>query len=152
MHPSRIRAPRPAGRPSFARMAARAILRRCPRCGGHKAWFTGWFARSDRCLTCGYRYERQAGFLLGALTMNTITTLGLFAVVLAVGSIVTYPDIAVWPIIFVGLGISVFVPILIYPITYTLWAAFDLQMRPLDAAEEAEAITALAARSETGSS
>jgi uncharacterized protein (DUF983 family) len=133
-------------------MAARALVRRCPRCGGRKAWFTGWFARSDRCLTCGYRYERQAGFLLGALTMSTITTLGLFAVVLAVGSIVTYPDIAVWPIIFIGLGVSVFVPILIYPITYTLWAAFDLQMRPLDAAEEAEAITALAARGETGPS
>ena len=71
-------------------------LLRCPRCGG-KGWFRGWFTKVERCRTCGYRYERQPGFLLGALTMNTIVTFGLLAAVLLVGSILSYPDIAIVP-------------------------------------------------------
>ena len=53
----------------------------------------------ERCRTCGYRYERQPGFLLGALTINTIVTFGLLAAVLLVGSILSYPDIAVGPML-----------------------------------------------------
>ena len=79
-------------------MIGRALLRRCPRCGG-KGWFRGWFTKVERCRTCGYRYERQPGFLLGALTINTIVTFGLLAAVLLVGSILSYPDIAVGPML-----------------------------------------------------
>ena len=126
-------------RTTFWPMLGRALLRRCPRCGG-KGWFRGWFGKVDRCRTCGYRYERQPGFLLGAVTINTIVTFGLLAAVLLVGSILSYPDIAVgadadrrrpswrW-----------WCPIVFYPFSYTIWAAVDLTMRPLDAAEQADA-------------
>jgi uncharacterized protein (DUF983 family) len=126
-------------RPSFGRMLGRALLRRCPHCGG-KAWFDRWFKRLDRCRTCGYRYERQPGFLLGALTVNTILTFGLIGAVLLVGSILSYPDIAVVPILVVALAVAVLVPVIFYPFSYTVWAAVDLAMRPLDPAEEADAV------------
>jgi uncharacterized protein (DUF983 family) len=125
-------------RTDFLPMLGRALLRRCPRCGG-KAWFRGWFGKVDRCRTCGYRYERQPGFLLGALTMNTIVTFGLLAVVLLVGTILSYPDIAVVPMLIAAAVVAVVVPIVFYPFSYTIWAAVDLAMRPLDAAEQADA-------------
>jgi hypothetical protein len=36
-------------------------------------------------------------------------------------------------------------PVVFYPVAKTVWAAIDLGMRPLDVAEEAEAMTWLAA-------
>jgi hypothetical protein len=79
------------------------------------------------------------GFLLGAVTMNTIVTFGLLGIVLLVGSIATYPDIEVIPIVVVAIVVTVCVPILFYPLSYTLWAAVDLLMRPLEPAEVADA-------------
>jgi uncharacterized protein (DUF983 family) len=125
-------------RVSFKRMLFRALLKRCPRCGG-RAWFTGWFAKVDRCRTCGYRWGRQEGFSLGAVTVNTIVTFGLMAATLLIGSIVTYPDIAVVPIVAICVGIALVVPIVFYPWSNTVWAAIDLAMRPLEPAEVADA-------------
>jgi len=119
-------------------MVGRALLLRCPWCGG-KGWTTGLLKRSERCRTCGYKYERQPGFSLGAVTMNTIVTFGLLALVLTVGIVVTYPDIAAMPIVIVSLAVTLVVPIAFYPFSYTLWAAVDLFMRPLDQSELADA-------------
>jgi uncharacterized protein (DUF983 family) len=134
-------------RPTFGRMLFRAVRRRCPRCGGRPSWFTGWFRRVDRCRTCGYRYERQDGFMVGAITINTILTFGAILVVLVVGMIVTYPEIAVVPIVAGCLVVAVLVPIVVFPFTYTIWGAIDLAMHPLQPAEAADAARALAARS-----
>jgi uncharacterized protein (DUF983 family) len=134
-----------SARPSFWRMARRGLVRRCPRCGGKGAWFRGWFRRDDRCHTCGYRYERQDGFVLGAMTMNVIVTFGLIGLVLVLGVVLTFPDIAVVPILAGCVVIGVVTPVAIFPITYTLWAAVDLAMRPLEPAEEADALTWVAA-------
>ena len=125
-------------RTGFWSMLGRALLLRCPRCGG-RGWIKGWFKRGERCPTCGYRYERQPGFMLGAVTMNTIVTFGLLAAVLLIGSILSYPNIAVVPILVLSAIIAVLVPILFYPFSYTIWSAVDLAMRPLDAAEAADA-------------
>jgi uncharacterized protein (DUF983 family) len=119
-------------------MVGRALLLHCPWCGG-AGWTTGLLKRVERCRTCGYKYERQEGFSLGAVTMNTAVTFGLLALTLLVGSILTYPDIAVAPILGVGLVITLLVPVLFYPFSYTLWAAVDLAMRPLEPAELADA-------------
>jgi uncharacterized protein (DUF983 family) len=128
-------------------MLSRAVRRRCPRCGGRPSWFTGWFRRVDRCRTCGYRYERQDGFMVGAITINTILTFGAILVVLVVGMIVTYPEISVVPIVTGCLIVAVLVPIVVFPFTYTIWGAIDLAMHPLQPAEAADAARAVAARS-----
>jgi hypothetical protein len=96
-----------------------------------------------RCRSCGYRWERQPGFSLGATTINTIVTFGLFGLVMLVGFIATYPDIAAVPILVGSIAIAVVVPIVFYPVSYTVWAAIDLAMRPLEPAERADAATAL---------
>ena len=77
--------------------------------------------------------------MLGAMTMNVVVTFFLLALVIVVGSVASYPDIAVVPMIVVGLAIAIGWPILFYPMSYTLWAAVDLLMRPLEPAERADA-------------
>lgn len=130
---------------SFGPMLARGLLRRCPRCGSFRAWFRGWWSLLPRCRRCGYRYERQPGFSLGAVTVNTIVTFGLLAAVLVIGVIVSYPDVAAVPILVVSLPIAVVVPAIFYPVSYTVWAAIDLAMRPMEPHEIADAEAARAA-------
>jgi uncharacterized protein (DUF983 family) len=138
-------------RVGLMRMLGRALLRRCPRCGG-KAWFTGWFRRVDRCQTCGYRYERAPGFVLGEVTINTIVTFGLLAVVLVVGILTTYPDVPLVPLMLAGIAVGFIVPIVFYPFSSTVWAAVDLAMHPLDAEQVADAEAHAAARAADGPS
>jgi len=85
--------------------------------------------------------------MVGAITINTILTFGAILVVLVVGMIVTYPDIAVIPIVTGCLFVAVLVPIVAFPFTYTIWGAIDLAMHPLQPAEAADAARAVAARS-----
>jgi uncharacterized protein (DUF983 family) len=125
--------------PSLGTMLWRAVRRRCPRCGARGAFFTGWFARTERCPTCGYRWERHEGFVLGPITMNTVITFGLVGVALIAGLILTLPGIDPWPIVIACVAVAVIVPVVIYPITWTLWAALDLRWSPLSAEEEADA-------------
>jgi uncharacterized protein (DUF983 family) len=132
-------------RTRFGPMLWRGLLRRCPRCGSFQAWFRGWWSMEPRCRSCGYGYERQPGFSLGAATINIIVTFGLIAVVLVVGVVASYPHVAVVPILAVALPIALVVPIVLYPVSYTVWAAVDLAMRPMEPHEIAEASAALAA-------
>lgn len=112
-------------------MLLRGTIRRCPWCGAPGAFFTGWFARADSCRGCSLRWRRgDVGFELGAATIAAIVTMGSLIVALGVSLAVTWPEVAVVPLL-VTLGIAgIVVPIVIYPITYTVWQALDLVMRP----------------------
>ena len=81
--------------------------------------------------------------MLGSLTVNTILTYGVILVFVVVGMIVTYPDIAVVPIVLACIAAAALVPLLVYPFTSTIWAAIDLAMHPLQPAEVADASAAL---------
>lgn len=120
-------------------MCGRALLRRCPWCGGKGAWLKGWFGKVDRCRTCGLQYDRQlVGFELGATSINVIVTLGSILITVIVGALVTMPEIAVVPILLVALALGVCMPLLVYPYTQTLWMAVDLLMRAPDDDELAD--------------
>ena len=123
---------------SFFHMALRGVTGGCPRCGSH-GWFRHWFHRKERCPRCGYKAERQDGYMLGAMTMNVIITFFLLALVIIIGTVVSYPDLNVPVMIIVGLSIAVVWPFVFYPNTYTLWAAVDLLMHPLEPEEVADA-------------
>lgn len=135
--------------PSFKRMLGRAVLRRCPWCGGKGAWFRGWFAKDDRCHTCGLQWDRQlVGFELGATSINVIVTLGTILTTLIVGFLVTMPDIPVIPLMAIALVMGSTMPLLVYPFTQTIWLAVDLLMRKPDEDELAD--WALASAAEPG--
>ena len=130
-YPASVVASPVPNRPTLGRMMRRGLLRRCPWCGDRKGYFTGWFSKQRSCRKCATPWRRgDVGFELGAATVNTIITFGLIVVAGAVAMIATAPDIPTMRIV-IGLVITaVVVPVLIYPMTYTLWQALDLAMRP----------------------
>jgi uncharacterized protein (DUF983 family) len=119
--------------PPLGKMLWRGLFRRCPHCGNHHAFFDNWFVRHERCVGCGVRWERNyEGFMLGAMAISFITTGGSLLITMGAGVILTYPNVALVPV----LGSTVLVTLLVgvggYPISYTTWQAIDLYLRPLD--------------------
>lgn len=70
------------------------------------------------------------GFELGAAAMATIIVLGPLVVALGVVLAITWPDVAVVPLMAIFLAGGVILPILLYPVSYTMWQAVDIVMRP----------------------
>jgi uncharacterized protein (DUF983 family) len=134
-------------RPSFPVMAVRALTLRCPWCGSRRSFLRGWFRRHPRCRTCGIAWSREVGVELGAVTMSLIITFGAIAVCMGVGFALTLPDVPLVPLM-LGIGlVALCTPIAVYPMSYTLWLAFDLAVHPPDAAELEAAARAVAATS-----
>ena len=133
----------PSKDPSFGRMLRRAVTLRCPRCGSRRTFIRGWFGKYDRCRTCGIRWRREEGFELGAVTINTVLTFIVLTVAMTIGFIKTSPDIPILPMILSLVGVAIFMPIVIYPFTFTIWLALDLAVHRPDAVESAEAAAAI---------
>ncbi|MEN9504999.1 MAG: hypothetical protein RI958_925 [Actinomycetota bacterium] len=91
------------------------------------------------------KWRREVGFELGALTVNTIVTFGSLTVAMAIGFVMTAPNIPVLPFVAGLFAMALVVPVLIYPFTYTLWLAFDLAVHPPEQAELDDALLAVAA-------
>jgi uncharacterized protein (DUF983 family) len=121
-------------------MLVRGLFRRCARCGGKGAFYTGWMKKSDRCKTCSFKWERNLeGFQLGAAAMNIMMTGGSLLSVMAIGVIATYPEVPTWPLIAIVGSVALIVGVGGYPTSYTVWLAIDLRLRPLDESEVADA-------------
>ena len=118
-------------------MLGRGLCRRCAACGsGHL--FDAWFRMKDRCPRCGYRFDREEGFFLGAFVINFAVAEGLMAVLCIVPLIwllATRPDASIWPLAVAGLVGAVVAPLLFYPFSKTIWVALELMLRPAQAHE-----------------
>jgi Protein of unknown function (DUF983) len=86
---------------------------------------------AERCPRCDLRFERIEGHWLGAIGMGTILVVLLLFVVLGVGFIATYPEPPVLSLTVIGLVVALGIPLLLFPVTRTLWTAIDILMRPL---------------------
>ncbi|MCU1350950.1 MAG: hypothetical protein JWM05_159 [Acidimicrobiales bacterium] len=114
----------------------RGVRKQCPRCGGGHLFQT-WFRMRARCPSCGYKFEREDGFFLGAWYVNFTVTEGLVFVLVMLFVFLKDVDgnTSVVPIVVAGVAVSTIVPILFYPFSRTIWAAIDLAMSPLELAE-----------------
>ena len=63
--------------------------------------------------------------------MAAIIVLGPLIVGLGVMAALTWPDIAVVPMLVVLGAAAVILPIVLYPVSYTMWQALDIAMRPV---------------------
>jgi uncharacterized protein (DUF983 family) len=117
--------------PSHGRLLVRGLTRRCAWCGDRRAFFVGWFTRVERCRRCGHGYRRgDHAFELGAVTANIILTFAAILITIAVSVILTLPDVSVWWVVGPAAAVAIVGPALFYPISFTLWQAIDLWMRP----------------------
>ena len=131
--------------PSLARALWRGSRLRCPRCGGGRL-FRRWVTMATNCPTCGMRFERGEGFMLGVMAINIGVCSAVFAVYLVGGFVVTWPDPPIGWLTAIGLVVLSVTPVVFYPFSKTVWLAIDFFMRPLDVVESAEALTFLARR------
>ncbi len=118
-------------------MLARGFIKRCPLCGTG-GLFTRWFRMRERCPGCGYRFEREEGFFLGAYVVNLGITEGLLLLLVIVPLIfflAANPDAGLAPLVVGGLAAAIVAPLVFYPFSKTLWSAIDLILRPVHAAE-----------------
>jgi uncharacterized protein (DUF983 family) len=108
----------------------RAVLLRCPHCGGHPV-FHSWLRMRERCPHCGLKLERgESGYQVGSYMFNIIgSELLLLAIFLSVLA-ATWPDPPWKALTYGGAALAVLAPIVLYPFTKTLFLAFDLVFRP----------------------
>jgi len=117
--------------PSHGKLLMRGLTRRCAWCGDRRAFFTGWFKRVERCRRCGHGYRRgDHAFELGALTANIILTFTAILITILVTVVATLPEVQVWWVVGPATAVALIGPALFYPVSYTLWQAIDLWMRP----------------------
>jgi uncharacterized protein (DUF983 family) len=110
---------------------ARALLLRCPRCGGGGI-LRGWLKMHDRCPTCTLALERgeDEDFWIGAYVFN-----------LAAGELIAIGGPLLWIILawpnpswtaaeVLSAVFAVTLPFAFFPFSRTLWLAWDLSFRP----------------------
>lgn len=112
-------------------MTMRALLLRCPRCGGRGIW-RSYFRMRPTCPTCGLVLDRgeSEDYWLGAYMFNLVAA-ELVAIAISVSVIVvSWPDVpwnAVW---FGSIALAALMPVLFFPFARNLWLAWDLYFRP----------------------
>jgi uncharacterized protein (DUF983 family) len=118
-------------------MFGRALLLRCPRCGG-RGILRGWLKMRDVCPTCGLALERgeASDFWLGAYVFNLAGAEGLSILLVVIYLIVAWPNVNTTIVEAVAIALAVSTPFLFFPFSRTLWLAWDLSFRPSEPGDE----------------
>jgi hypothetical protein len=90
---------------------------------------------TEACPGCGHRFEREQGYWLGAVIINTAATFALFLVIGLALIGFTWPEVPWQTILIVTLVFNGLFPVLFYPFSKTIWVAIDLAVRPAEASE-----------------
>jgi len=130
-HVSQSNHARPSGPSSASTMVMRALIRRCPWCGG-AGIFESWFRLKNGCPTCGFDFEREPGWYIGGMIVNTGASMILFSAILIGGLVLFSPDVPWTALSIVSISAMVIFPIVFYPISKTVWLAVDLLMTQKD--------------------
>jgi uncharacterized protein (DUF983 family) len=116
---------------SVAQKFGRAVLLRCPRCGGGSI-LKSWLKMKERCPTCGLALERgeHSDFWIGAYVFNLA-----FGELLAIGIPIIWmirsaPNQPWGKIEALAAVLCIVLPIFFFPFSRTLWLAWDLSFRP----------------------
>jgi len=123
-------------RETLGRAVLRGLRRRCPRCG-NAGIFNSYFKLKENCPTCGYSFERESGYWVGAMTVNMAVAEAMFFVVFIVVVLATMPDVEWIPLLLVALITNAIVPVLFYPFSKTVWMAGDLHFNRYKEGEQA---------------
>ena len=91
---------------------------------------------------CGLGFEREPGYWVGAVIINTTVTFATFVGVFLLLVAITWPDVPWGVVMAVTVTANVIIPIVFYPISKTIWMALELSWHPL----EADEVQAAAAR------
>ena len=114
----------------------RGLTKRCARCGG-RGIYDSWFRMKERCPTCGFLFEREPGFFVGAYLINFAVVIVLLFVAcmgfVAMKAIDPEASATV-PLVICGV-VALVVPLVFYPFARTIWAALHLASSPIEPQE-----------------
>ncbi|HXW98087.1 MAG TPA: DUF983 domain-containing protein [Gemmatimonadales bacterium] len=128
--PDPVRSPNP-----FARFLW-ALFLRCPNCGG-RPLFDSWLRIKDRCPRCGLRTERgEEGYQVGAYMFNIIMAELIWAAIFVTLIYITWPQPPWNVVLYAGGATMIVMPFLCYPVSKTVFLAFDLLFRPPEDTED----------------
>jgi uncharacterized protein (DUF983 family) len=82
------------------------------------------------CPRCGHHFEREQGYWLGAVIVNTAVTFGLFIVIGISIMVFTWPEVPWNALLIVTLVFNGLFPVWFYPFSKTIWVGLDLAVRP----------------------
>lgn len=118
---------------SVATKFGRALLLRCPRCGG-QVILQNWFKLKDHCPQCGLALERgeRSDFWIGAYVFNLVAGEVIAIGVPIIWMIASAPNQPWTKIEIVGAVLCVALPFVFFPFSRTLWLAWDLSFRPVE--------------------
>jgi hypothetical protein len=86
----------------------------------------------ETCAGCGLQFEREPGYWVGAVIINTTVIFATFLVVFGGLVLATYPDVP-WGLVLVVTALAnVIIPIAFYPISKSLWAGMELSWHQLE--------------------
>lgn len=111
----------------------RGLRRRCPACGSRV--FRSWYRPAARCASCHFPTTRTHDQWIGAYGMHIIVSFTLLVATIAIGFAVTYPDPPVGVLLAVCVSVAFIAPIVLQPISRSLWSAIDAAMRPPEPAD-----------------
>lgn len=117
-------------RPKLSVQLARGLRRQCPHCG--LGGIFRWWALADFCPRCGHRFEREPGYWVGAVIVNTILAIVTFLVSFGAIFALTWPEIPWTWLTPVVMGVTGLVPWIFYPWARSLWMAYDFYVHPLE--------------------
>jgi uncharacterized protein (DUF983 family) len=108
----------------------RALRLRCPNCGRGKP-FVSWFRMRKRCPVCGLALERgEEGYQVGSYMFNIIAAELVFAAIFVGVILATWPSPPWTQLEYGGIALMIVVPFALFPVSKTLFLAFDLAFRP----------------------
>ena len=93
----------------------------------------------EHCAGCGLRFEREPGYWVGAVIINTAVIFATFLVVFGAMVLFTYPEVPWSLVLGVTIIANIVIPIVFYPISKSLWLGMELSWHPLEDTEIEEA-------------
>jgi hypothetical protein len=93
----------------------------------------------DNCDQCGLRFEREEGYWVGALIINTTVTFGSFLVMFVGGILITWPEVPWTALGLITIAANGVIPVAFYPVSKSLWLALEMGWHPLEQREIEEA-------------
>jgi hypothetical protein len=87
------------------------------------------------CSNCGLRFEREPGYWVGAVIINTAVIFATFLVVFGGMVLLTFPVVPWSVVLAVTLVANIAIPVVFYPVSKSLWLGMELSWHPLEAEE-----------------
>ena len=111
----------------------RALLLRCPRCGG-RGILKSWLRMRPACPTCALALERgeTEDYWYGGFMFNVIASELLSMGVVVAMIVATFPGVPWTALEILAPVLAVVSPFVAFPFTRCLWLAWDLSFRPTE--------------------